>query len=35
MSEVQAVDGQAVQGGEEMPDDTSGQVLEQTPIVDN
>ena len=29
------MDGQAVQGGEEMPDDTSGQVLEQTPIVDN
>ena len=28
-------DGQAVQGGEEMPDDTSGQVLEQTPVVDN
>jgi FeS assembly SUF system protein len=29
------MDGQAVQGGEEMPDDTSGQVLEQTPVVDN
>jgi FeS assembly SUF system protein len=29
------VDRQAVQGGEEMPDDTSGQVLEQTPVVDN
>jgi FeS assembly SUF system protein len=27
--------GQAVRGGEEMPDDTSGQVLEQTPVVDN
>jgi len=29
------MDGQAVQGGEEMPDDASGQVLEQTPVVDN
>jgi FeS assembly SUF system protein len=29
------MDGQAVQGGEEMPDDTSVQVLEQTPVVDN
>ena len=35
MSDGQMMDGQAVQGGEEMPDDTSGQVLEQTPVVDN
>jgi len=29
------MDGRAVQGGDEMPDDVSGQVLEQTPVVDN
>jgi FeS assembly SUF system protein len=26
---------QVVQGGDEMPDDVSGQVLEQNPVVDN
>ena len=35
MMDGQAVSGQAAGGGEEMPDDTSGQVLEQTPVVDN
>jgi FeS assembly SUF system protein len=33
------MDGRAVQGGDEMPDDVSGQVLEQTPadapVIDN
>jgi FeS assembly SUF system protein len=35
MMDGQAVSGQAAGGGKEMPDDTSGQVLEQTPVVDN
>ena len=35
MMDGQAVSGQAAGGGDEMPDDTSGQVLEQTPVVDN
>lgn len=35
MMDGQAVSGQAAGGGEEMPDDTSGQVLEQTAVVDN
>jgi FeS assembly SUF system protein len=35
MMDGQAVSGQVAGGGEEMPDDTSGQVLEQTPVVDN
>jgi FeS assembly SUF system protein len=35
MMDGHAVSGQAAGGGEEMPDDTSGQVLEQTPVVDN
>ena len=35
MSDGRMMDGQAAGGGEEMPDDTSGQVLEQTPVVDN
>jgi len=29
------MDGQVVQGGDEMPDDVSGQVLDQTPVIDN